>query len=272
MAHFRTIWLSDLHLGTRGCNAVRILCFLNNNTADKIYLVGDIIDGWALKNRMYWPQTHIDLVEKILSLVKSGVVVIYIPGNHDDFLRGYVDAEFGGVLIMKEACHTTVDGREFLVVHGDEFDLIILNYRWLAIFGDKLYTIMLALNNIYSWFLNKSGKPHFSLSQYLKHKVKDATNFIGDYEKSIAYECRSRGFAGIICGHIHYPDITNRDGITYLNIGDGVESCTALVEYYDGTIQLICYYDELNQPLKQLRGNIILDLKPVTEILDALAS
>jgi UDP-2,3-diacylglucosamine pyrophosphatase LpxH len=251
MSHYRAIWLSDLHLGAHGCNAEKILTFLQANTADTIYLVGDIIDGWAIRRRVYWPTAHSDIVQDILAKAKNSKI-IYIVGNHDEFLVDFIGENIGGIVICRESVHTTTDGKKLLIIHGDKFDYIAMNYNWVALLGDRVYTLMLRVNNIVSWFRRKSGKPHFSLSAYLKNQTKTFTSFISDYESALALECSTRGFDGIICGHIHHADITEIKGIKYFNTGDGVESCTALVEEFEGTIKLICYYDKINQIVKQL--------------------
>lgn len=236
---WKTIWISDVHLGTRGCKSHHLLEFLRDNDAETIFLVGDIIDGWRLKSKLYWPQEHNDVVQKILRKVRKGTEVIYIAGNHDEFLRNYIGYEFGGIKICDETEYDAIDGRRFLILHGDRFDGIVRYHKWLAILGDIAYTILLKLNNIVSLIRRKMGFPYWSLSAFLKSKTKEAVNFVYDYENTISSECERRGFDGIITGHIHTPAIKQIDSITYMNCGDWVENCTALVEDYSGAIKLL---------------------------------
>ncbi len=239
---YRTIWLSDMHLGTRGCNAEHILDFLKENDAETIYLVGDIVDGWRLSRKFYWPQSHNDVVQKLLRKVRKGVRMIYIPGNHDEFLRPYAGNKMGGIEIVNEAIHKTADGRRLLIIHGDRFDGVVTYHKWLAILGDWAYVTLLAVNRWYGRIRRRFGYGHWSLSAFLKHKVKKAVSFISNYETAIAHECRQRGFDGIVCGHIHHAEIKTIDGILYCNSGDFVESCSALVEDFDGKISIVHWH------------------------------
>jgi UDP-2,3-diacylglucosamine pyrophosphatase LpxH len=239
MTQYRAIFISDLHLGTRGCNAVAILKFLKNNDSDLIFLVGDIVDGWRLKRRFYWPQTHNDVIQKILRKVRNGTRVIWLAGNHDCFLRQYVGQSFGNIEIMEEAIHTTADGRRFLVLHGDRFDVITHYHTWIAHIGDAAYDAVVTVNRWLIVVRRKLGYGHWSLSAYLKSRVKQAANFISNYEHTLAGECRKRGFDGIISGHIHKAEIRMIDEVLYCNSGDFCESCTALVEDFDGRLSII---------------------------------
>jgi UDP-2,3-diacylglucosamine pyrophosphatase LpxH len=236
---FRTVWISDTHLGTSGCNAELLHDFLQSIKPETLYLVGDIIDGWRLKRGWYWPARHNDIVRRVLKLANKGTRVVYIPGNHDEAARDYVGLAFGGVEVMAEAIHTTVDGRQFLVLHGDEFDGVVLYARWLAFLGDIGYTLLLRLNVWFNALRRQFGLPYWSLSAYIKHRVKNAVAFISQYEQVVAEAARQRGVDGVVCGHIHCAEIRDFDGILYMNDGDWVESCTALVEHFDGRIEII---------------------------------
>ena len=235
----RAIWISDLHLGTAGCKADYLVDFLKHHDSDVLYLVGDIIDGWQLRKGWKWPQSHNDVVQKILRKARKGTRVVFIPGNHDEFARAYVDHAFGGIDVVYEATHVTADGRRLLVTHGDLFDGVIQHAKWLAYLGDSLYTFVLALNHWFNRIRTRFGFPYWSLSQYLKHKVKNAVGFITDYENAMVGEARRRGFDGVVCGHIHKAEIRMIDGILYCNDGDWVESLTALVEDANGRLDIV---------------------------------
>ncbi|OWY37695.1 UDP-2,3-diacylglucosamine hydrolase [Xenophilus sp. AP218F] len=241
----RSIWISDVHLGTPGCRAEHLLDFLRRHESDYLYLVGDIVDGWQLKKSWFWKQSHNDVVQKLLRRARKGCQVIYIPGNHDEAARQYAGLDFGGIAIRHECEHRTADGKRLLIVHGDAFDGVIQYAKWLAYLGDNLYTLILQLNRGFNWLRAKLGLPYWSLSQYLKHKVKNAVNFISQFETVLAGEARRRGFDGVICGHIHKPEIREIDGILYGNSGDWVESLSALVEHPDGSLQVL-YWTELS--------------------------
>lgn len=235
----RTVWISDIHLGTPGCNADLLLDFLKAIRPETLYLVGDIIDGWKLKRGWYWPARHNDVVRRILKLAAQGTRVIYIPGNHDEMLRPYAGLSFGGVEIALEAIHTTADGRRLLVCHGDEFDAVVLYHRWLAWAGDLGYEALLKLNVHFNRLRRVMGLPYWSISAHIKKRVKNAVAFIGRFEQAVADAARLRGLDGVVCGHIHSAEIRDFAGITYLNDGDWVESCTALAEHDDGRIEII---------------------------------
>jgi UDP-2,3-diacylglucosamine pyrophosphatase LpxH len=237
--HYRTIWISDVHLGTPGCQAERLLDFLKHHESDRLYLVGDIIDGWQLKRRWYWTQAHNDVVQKILRKARKGTRVTYIAGNHDEGARQFIGLAFGGIDIRDEAVHTMADGRKFLVVHGDLYDAVVLYAKWLAIVGDHLYAFILKLNRWFNHIRAKLGFDYWSLSQYLKHKTKNAVNFMTQFETAVAMEARKRGFQGVVCGHIHRPQIRQINGITYCNDGDWVESLSALVETFEGELRIV---------------------------------
>jgi UDP-2,3-diacylglucosamine pyrophosphatase LpxH len=236
---YRAIWISDIHLGTPGCQAEFLLDFLRDNESDYLYLVGDIVDGWQLKRRWYWTQAHNDVVQKILRKARKGTRVSYVAGNHDEVMRQFLGLAFGGIEILDEAVHTTADGRRFLVVHGDLYDVVVRHARWLAVLGDHLYALILKLNRWFNHLRARLGLPYWSLSQYLKHKTKNAVNFMTAFEQALAREARTRGFDGVICGHIHKPLIKMIDGVIYCNDGDWVESLSALVETYKGELKIL---------------------------------
>jgi UDP-2,3-diacylglucosamine pyrophosphatase LpxH len=239
LRRYRTIWISDVHLGTRGCKAEFLLDFLRWTEAHTIYLVGDIVDGWRLKKSWYWPQMHNDVVQKVLRKVRKGTRVVYVPGNHDEWLRDYVRLHFGGVEVVEEAIHVTADGRRFLVIHGDAFDCVVKHARWLAMLGDTAYDLALLINRYFNTVRRRLGYQYWSLSGYLKRRVKNAMQYIGSFAEAIAEEARRRGVDGVVCGHIHHAEIREMGGIVYCNDGDWVESCTALVEHFDGRLELI---------------------------------
>ena len=237
--HYRSIFISDLHLGTPGCQADALLVFLKNYTCDNLYLVGDIVDGWQLRRKWYWPQSHNDVVQKLLRKARKGCKVIFVPGNHDEFGRHFLDHSFGGIEIREEAVHVTADGKKLWVIHGDYFDGVIQCAKWLAYVGDSLYELTLKLNRHLNQLRARLGLPYWSLSAYLKQKVKKAVNFISDFEVAVANEARKLGYQGVVCGHIHHAEIRNIDGILYCNDGDWVESCSALVEHADGRLEIL---------------------------------
>ena len=236
---YRTIWISDIHLGTRGCQADYLLDFLKYSESDYLYLVGDIVDGWRLKKSWYWAQSHNDVVQKLLRKARKGTRVIYVPGNHDEALRDYAGVHFGGVFVTPEIVHVTVDGRRLLVMHGDQFDGVIRYAKWLAYLGDRAYNLALAANHWFNLARRQLGFGYWSLSAYLKNKVKNAVQFVDNFEAAVAAEARRRRVDGVVCGHIHKAEIRTIEGVLYCNDGDWVESCTALVEHHDGRLQLI---------------------------------
>ncbi len=235
----RTVWISDIHLGTPGCQADALLDFLRRTNCQTLYLVGDIIDGWQLRRSWYWPQAHNDVVQKILRKARRGTKVIFVPGNHDEFARKYVAHNFGGVDVMDEAIHMTADGRKLWITHGDLFDGVIQCAKWLAYAGDMAYEFTLKVNRWFNRARAKLGMPYWSLSKYLKQKVKRAVSFISDFEMAVAREARKRGVDGVVCGHIHHAEMRMIDGVLYCNDGDWVESLTALVEHHDGKLEIL---------------------------------
>ncbi|WP_321807906.1 UDP-2,3-diacylglucosamine diphosphatase [Burkholderia sp. BCC1993] len=236
---YRTIWLSDIHLGSSGCQAPYLLDFLRHNDSEYLYLVGDIIDGWQLKKGWYWPQAHNDVVQKVLRKARKGTQVVYIPGNHDEGARQFCDLAFGDIQVRGEAFHTTLAGKRLWIVHGDLFDGVIQHAKWLAYLGDTLYTLILVLNRWFNRIRSRLGFQYWSLSQYLKHQVKNAVNFISQFETVMTDEARRRGCDGVVCGHIHKAEIRDIDGVLYCNDGDWVESLSALVETMEGELKVV---------------------------------
>jgi UDP-2,3-diacylglucosamine pyrophosphatase LpxH len=239
---YRTITISDVHLGTKNCKAELLVDFLSQNTCETLYLVGDIIDAWKIQqNRLKWRQSHTDVVRKILKHAKKDTKVIYVAGNHDEFLRPMIpyDVSFGSIVICNQATHIGVDGKKYLVVHGDLFDGITRLAPWLSFLGDRAYDFILDLNSRFNWIRHRMGFGYWSLSQFLKHRVKKAIDFMFQFEKTITTYAKKRGFQGVITGHIHKAEIKEVNGITYMNDGDWVESCTALVEHHDGRWEII---------------------------------
>jgi len=245
--HFRAVFISDVHLGTRGCKASYLLDFLRHTECDTLYLVGDIIDGWAMRKSFHWPQTHNDVVQKLLRKARKGTRVVYIPGNHDEAARQFCGLDFGGVQIRADAEHRTATGRRLWVVHGDFADGVMLHARWLAHVGDTLYDFILWLNGHFNRVRARFGRPYWSLSQYLKHRVKNAVSFICDFEQVLIREARRRGYDGVDCGHIHKAEVRTVDGLLYCNDGDWVESLTALVETHHGELHILTW-DKLLAP------------------------
>jgi UDP-2,3-diacylglucosamine pyrophosphatase LpxH len=244
---FRTIWISDVHLGTTGCQAARLLEFLRATESDTLYLVGDIIDGWQLKRRWYWDQVHNNVVQTVLKKARKGTEVIFVPGNHDEAVRQFIDLDFGGIRIRDELVHTTAQGKRMLVLHGDRFDGVIACAKWLAYVGDSLYTVILKFNQWFNGWRARAGLPYWSLSQYLKLKVKNAVNYISSFEDALAAEAQKKGLDGVICGHIHKPEIRDINGIKYCNDGDWVESLSALVEDASGELRLVTWQEIMQQ-------------------------
>jgi UDP-2,3-diacylglucosamine pyrophosphatase LpxH len=236
---YRAVFVSDIHLGTAGCQAGPLLDFLKTHPSDHLYLVGDIFDGWQLRKRWYWPQSHNDVVQKLLRRARKGCRVVYVLGNHDEFARQFSGHRFGGIEVAEEAVHVTADGRELWVIHGDAFDGVVQCARWLAHVGDSLYELSLRINRHLNHWRARFGLPYWSLSAFLKHKVKKALNYVTSFEAAVAREARRRGHDGVVCGHIHRAEMRDIDGVLYCNDGDWVESRSALVEHFDGRLELV---------------------------------
>jgi UDP-2,3-diacylglucosamine pyrophosphatase LpxH len=247
--HFRSIWISDIHLGTRGCRADMLLDFLKHTESEYLYLVGDIVDGWHLRKRWYWPQQHNDVIQKILRRAKHGAQVFFVAGNHDEFARGFCGLHFGGVFVTNEAIHETADGKRLLIIHGDQFDAVMSCARWLAYLGDTAYEFSLRLNILFNFVRRKLGFPYWSLSAWLKHKVKNAVDHISSFEHFIAESARHNKTDGVVCGHIHHAQMRMIGDVLYCNDGDWVESCTALVEDRQGNLSIIYWTEDRDRLL-----------------------
>ncbi|WP_410497951.1 UDP-2,3-diacylglucosamine diphosphatase [Chitinibacter sp. S2-10] len=264
---FRSIWISDIHLGTAGCQAEYLLDFLRHTECENLYLVGDIIDGWALKRNWYWQQSHNDVIQKVLRKARKGTHVTFIPGNHDEAARQFIGLMFGDIRIANEVIHTAANGKRYLVLHGDQFDAVVQCARWLAIVGDRAYGITLKLNLWFNRARARMGLGYWSLSQYLKHKVKKAVNFVGDFENAVAAEAKQRGLDGVICGHIHKAEMREIDGVMYCNDGDWVESLTALVELDNGELKIIHWHQKYAEQGEQIAALLPApDLNPVFQL------
>lgn len=244
----RTIWISDTHLGTPGCKAPWLLDFLRNHHAETIYLVGDIIDGWQLRKEWYWDETQHEVLKLLFERARTGTRVVFIPGNHDEFARDFLGITFGCIEVHSEAIHATLAGKRYLITHGDQFDGIVQHAKWLAFLGDNLYCLILRLNHWLNRLRRRLGMRYWSLSQYLKHKVKNAVSFISDFEHALADEARRRGFDGVVCGHIHRAEIRQIGQLQYVNCGDWVESLTAVLEDRHGQMQLVTWDDIKGDP------------------------
>ena len=241
---YRSIFISDLHLGTRGCRSDFLVSFLRSVDCKQLYLVGDIVDGWRLRKSWYWDDGHDEVIRLILQMARQGTEVTYIPGNHDELFRDWLGLEVAGVKLMREAEHEAADGRRFLVIHGDEFDGVIRYAKVIAHLGDWAYDLALVLNRWFNTARRRFGHPYWSLSQWLKRQVKEAVKAIDRFEIALATEAKRRGLQGVICGHIHHAEMRMVQGVLYINAGDWVESCTALVEHADGRFELLDWAKE----------------------------
>ncbi len=240
----RTVFISDVHLGFRGCSAELLLDFLHSVECETLYLVGDIVDVWNMKRGIYWPQAHNNVIRTLLGKAKHGTRVVFVPGNHDELFRDYVGMCFGNVEIRSEAIHELRDGRRLLVLHGDEFDSVVTCSPWLAKLGSHAYDMLLELNRHLNVVRRRCGMGYWSLSAFLKKKVKNAVNYISSFEEAVANEAASRDVQGVVCGHIHHAEIRCIGGIDYLNCGDWVESHTALVEHHGGEVELLHWREQ----------------------------
>jgi UDP-2,3-diacylglucosamine pyrophosphatase LpxH len=238
--HFRTGWISDIHLGTRGCQVEDLLVFLRDHEFDTLYVVGDLIDVWQLRRGIYWPQSHNDVIQKLLRKARKGTRLIYIPGNHDEFVSGFL-GQYGAVHVVERAIHETADGRRLLVMHGHELDTVVQNLKWLAHIGDLGYQLLLKLNRPINFFRRLLGWEYWSLSAYVKRSVKNAVSFIGAFEEAVTRYASAENVEGVVCGHIHSPTVRKIGPLTYYNTGDWVESLSALVEHQDGRMELLTH-------------------------------
>jgi UDP-2,3-diacylglucosamine pyrophosphatase LpxH len=247
VTQYRSIFISDIHLGSRGCKADLLCDFLKHNTSTNLFLVGDIIDGWRLQRKFYWPQEHTNVIRRVLTAAKRGTKVTYVIGNHDEVLRGLIpyDMHLGNIDLVNQIKYSAVNGDTYMVIHGDMFDTALRNkLAWLYHFGDMLYNILLSINVVVTKVRTWLGLPHWSLSAYLKNKTKEAVAYMSDFETLITDYCRKRQAQGVICGHVHRADIKRIGDIVYMNDGDWVESCTALVEHHDGRWEIVCWLDK----------------------------
>jgi UDP-2,3-diacylglucosamine pyrophosphatase LpxH len=241
----RSIFLSDIHLGTRACQAERLLSFLRHYESQYLYLVGDIVDFWAMSRGIHWSRQQNTFIQKVLKRARHGTRVIFVPGNHDEVLREYVGTSFGDIELVREHVHVAADGRRYAVLHGDEFDQVTRHHRWVAVLGDVAYNLLVRLNTWLSLARRTLGiSGYWSLAGYAKRKVKSAVGFIYDFEDSVLRAVRDRGLNGVICGHIHSAAVREIDGLTYINCGDWVDSCTAIVEHHDGRMELVHWIAE----------------------------
>jgi UDP-2,3-diacylglucosamine pyrophosphatase LpxH len=243
---YRTVFLSDIHLGMRGSRTDFLLDFLRRTECERLYLVGDIVDGWRLRKSWYWDAAHDEVIRLVLNMARRGTEVVYIPGNHDEMFRDWLGMELAGVRLQKDAVHEAADGRRFLVMHGDEFDSVVRYAKTIAHLGDWAYDWALVLNRVFNAARRRLGYPYWSLSQWLKRQVKEAVKAIDRFETALAQEARRRGMDGVVCGHIHHAEMRLVQGVLYMNDGDWVESCTALVEHADGRFELLDWARENN--------------------------
>jgi len=236
---YRTLFISDVHLGSRNCQVELFLDFLERVRAERIFLVGDVVDGWKLRRSWHWPPSHNTVIQKLLRLARKGVEITYVPGNHDELLRDYCGYHFGGIEVTRDAVHVTADGRRLLVTHGDHFDALFHHTPWLTAVGDGAHYLAMVLNTCFNWIRRRLGLGYWSLATYLKHRVRGAVRYMEKFEGTLAAEARRRGFDGVVCGHIHQPGVREVDGVLYCNSGDWVENCTALAESADGTLEVL---------------------------------
>lgn len=240
MPAVRSIFISDLHLGTRACQADSLLAFLREYPSSHLFLVGDIIDFWSMSRGIHWSPAQNTVIQKVLKRARHGETVVFVPGNHDEALRDYCETAFGDIRVEREYVHETVDGRRFLLIHGDDFDQVTRHHRWVAVLGDVAYNLLVRINGWLSRLRRLLGIPgYWSLAGYAKRRVKTALQFIFDFEDSVIHHVRERGLDGVICGHIHWAALKEVEGLTYANCGDWVDSCTAIVEHLDGRLEKV---------------------------------
>jgi UDP-2,3-diacylglucosamine pyrophosphatase LpxH len=248
----RAIFISDVHLGMKTIQLARLLDFLRKHDAEMIYLVGDIVDGWRLQKRWRWPAAYNELAQILLDKAAKGTRVIYLPGNHDEFMRDYLGTYFGEIEFIDRAIHTSLHGQTYLVIHGDQFDVVVRHAKWLAHVGDWAYNFALRTNILINWSRRRMGLSYWSLSAWAKNKVKGAVSIMGRFEEALAYEAKQSGVDGVICGHIHHADMNDNHGVQYINTGDWVESCTAIVENLDGEFELVKWTETLPPKVKKI--------------------
>lgn len=247
----RALFLSDVHLGMKPIQIGQLIAFLRAHDADSLYLVGDILDGWRMAKAWHWPAEYNELIQIILDKAAAGTRVVYLPGNHDEFLREYLGTYFGEIELVDRTIHTSASGQTYLVIHGDQFDVVVMNAKWLAHVGDWAYNFALRVNIAINWVRRRMGLQYWSLSAWAKQKVKNAVSVIGRFEEALVHEARESGVDGVICGHIHFADMHDRLGIRYINTGDWVESCTAVAETDNGTFELIRWTEMVGAGLRR---------------------
>lgn len=252
---YRSIWISDAHLCSRDCRADYLLSFLRCNKSRYLYIIGDFIDAWQMKRRWYWPQIMNNVIQKVFSKAKKGTQVIYIPGNHDEGLREFAGVHFGNIQVVRDTIHETADGKRMLVLHGDEFDAIVQHRKWLAVLGDAAYGHLIWLNRIVNAVRKLFGMPYWSLSGYIKVRVKNAVSYVGSFEAAAVRRAREAAADGVICGHIHQPALKQVDGLCYANAGDWIENCTALVEHLDGRLAIVNWVKDWPDIALQMVGD-----------------
>ncbi len=255
---YRSVFISDVHLCTRDCQSELLYSFLDSIKCDYLYLVGDIIDVWALRKKWYWPSQYNEVIHKLLKRSRKGAKVIFIPGNHDQFFRDFIGYTFGDVEIQRDAIHTTADGRRFLVIHGDDFDMVVRYHAWLAHLGSWAYSSLITINRLVNAIRRWMGMSYWSFSGAIKRKVKQAVKFVNKFEVFLVEEAKRREVDGVICGHIHQAVMREMDGIQYCNTGDWVENCTALVEKEDGSLEMIWWHAEVDNRVKDMAGAVAL--------------
>jgi len=243
----KAIFISDVHLGSKGSQPDKLLQFLQNNECEHLYMVGDIVDGWRLKQKLFWPDEHMSLMNYVLHNANKRMKVTYITGNHDEFLRRYSGVDMGSIELVDECVYSDGDGKRYLVIHGDQFDVVTKYARWISVIGDIGYNLLIQVNRYLNKMRQFMGMEYWSISRWAKDRVKKAVNFMGDFKSIAARECESRGLDGIICGHIHRAEISEVDEFTYINSGDWVESCTAVIHNRDGNFELFDYFADLDQ-------------------------
>jgi UDP-2,3-diacylglucosamine pyrophosphatase LpxH len=261
---YRSIFISDTHLGSRGCKSEFLLDFLEHHDCQQLYLVGDIFDGWRLQKRWFWDANYDAIIQNVLARAEAGAKVVYLSGNHDGFTRNFTGHSVSQIELVEECVHVTADGRKMLILHGDKFDGVVQFPAWLTKIGDWSYEHLLVLNRYYNKLRNRLGYPYWSLSRYVKEHAKSAVDYIDAYETALAREARHQGLDGVICGHIHHASIREIDGVLYCNDGDWVESCTAMVEDWDGALHLVHWADSKAVMASEQASYVGQEVLPVT--------
>ena len=254
--HCKSIFISDIHLGTKGCQADSLCNFLKAHTCDNLFLVGDVVDGWRLRKRWYFTQSHANVIRRILTSAKRGTKVYYLLGNHDEGLRPFLrfNIDIGRIKILNKHTYTALNGKKYLIVHGDMFDVLMRkNRKWIMHIGDTLYDLMISFNTYFNKVRKLFGYPYWSLSKWLKSNTKEAVKFINRYEDYVAQYCKDKGYDGIVCGHIHHAEIKTINTIEYMNDGDWVESPTALLEHVNGEWEIYRHSTDTNKTDSQIK-------------------